>query len=159
MPTVVKPTRRTPPPAPSRARSRVVARRPSPPPKAAAKPSRRGDGTVGWAELAGKATAASARKRERTPGLVDGVPTLRFALMLLAICTALTLYLAHQYASQAVVEEVQELRREKLRLVLQQNRLRGEYDRMTAPAVILRRADELGLRASADYAPTILLTD
>lgn len=111
---------------------------------------------VGWADLARPGTSA-ARKRVRPPGLVEALPTLRFALGVLAVCAALTLYVAHQYASQRLAEEVQALRREQLRLVLQHNRLRGEYDQMTAPTVILRRADELGLRASADYGPTILV--
>jgi hypothetical protein len=90
---------------------------------------------------------------------VDAVPTLRFALLLALACAALTLYVGHLYASQSLVDEVQELRRENLRLVMQQNRLRGEFDRMTAPAVILQRADAIGLRASGEYAPVIIVAD
>jgi|GEM_PF-2449731 len=153
MPTVVKPTRRAPAePAPPRPAARTAKRRPAksapPPPK---------ETLGGWSDLTGK--AAAPRKRERRPGLVDAVPTPRFALVLIAVIAALTLFVGHLYATQAIVEEVQTLRKEKLRLVLQQNRLRGEFDRMTAPAVILQRADALGLHPSADYGPTILVGD
>jgi hypothetical protein len=154
MPTVVKPTRRAPAePAPPRPAARPAKRRPA---KAAPPPAK--EALVGWGDLTGKGAPAP-RKRERRLGLVDTVPTPRFALLLIALCAALTLYVGHLYSTQALVEEVQALRKEKLRLVLQQNRLRGEFDRMTAPAVILQRADALGLHPSADYGPTILMTD
>jgi hypothetical protein len=41
--------------------------------------------------------------------------------------------------------------------VLKRNRLSGEFDRMTSPAVILDRAADLGLEPGSDYAPTIVL--
>lgn len=156
MPTVVRPARRrisaSPPKA--RAASRSAARYP----KATTRAQKAApEVPAGWAELAGKATAAATRKREAQPGFVDAVPTLRFAVLLLAVCVGLTLYVGHLYASQSLADEVQLLQREKLRSALQHNRLRGEFDRMTAPAVILHRADGLGLRASGDYAPTILV--
>lgn len=112
-----------------------------------------------WAELAGKAPAADARRKERAPGFVDAYSTLRFGLILALACAAVTLFVGHLYSSQALVQEVQELRRDQLRLALQHNRLRGEFDRMTAPAVILQRAEGLGLRTSGEYAPTIIVAD
>lgn len=154
MPTVVRPARRK---GTEKAKSRPApARRAPAKPKAA--PASRGEQPTSWAELAGKAPPAQ-RRRERSPGLVDAVPTLRFATLLAIACAVLTLYVGHLYASQSLVDEVQELRKEKLRLSLQQNRLRGEFDRMTAPAVILHRAEALGLHASGDYAPTIIVAD
>jgi hypothetical protein len=153
MPTVVRPTRR----------NGAAKARPAPAPKARRtqpKPAqRRGpEQPASWAELAGKAPPAQ-RRRERAPGFVDAVPTLRFATLLAIACAVLTLYVGHLYASQSLVDEVQQLRQEKLRLTLQQNRLRGEFDRMTAPAVILHRAEAIGLRASGEYAPTIVVVD
>lgn len=154
MPTVVKPARRAPvEPAPPRPAARATKRRPV---KAKAAPAPAKEALGGWGDLTGKGAPAP-RKRDRRPGLLDTVPTPRFALLLIALCAALTLYVGHLYATQALVEEVQALRKEKLRLVLQQNRLRGEFDRMTAPAVILQRADALGLHPSADYGPTIVV--
>lgn len=157
MPTVVKPTRRQPPSPPSRSkgRKRPAAKRAAPAARPPAATPVEQPNT--WAELAGKGTKE--RKRGRQPGMVDTVPTLRFALLLALACIALTLYVGHLYASQTLVDEVQELRRENLRLVMQQNRLRGEFDRMTAPAVILHRADALGLRGSGEYAPVIIVAD
>jgi hypothetical protein len=152
MPTVVKPTRRKKPqPAPPRPKRAAPRRAPAtaPAPVVVEQPNT-------WSELAG---APGGRKRERPPGMVDAVPTLRFALLLALACAALTLYVGHLYASQTLVDEVQELRRENLRLVMQQNRLRGEFDRMTAPSVILNRAEAIGLHGSGDYAPVIIITD
>ena len=68
-----------------------------------------------------------------------------------------TVYIGHQYESQKLVEEVQDLRSERSRLVLQKNRLKGEFDAMTAPAVILRRAEALGLESGGPYAPPIII--
>jgi len=170
MPTVVRPARRT---GPSKAKpkakpkARPIAKakpKASPAPRAAprkrAAPARRGgEQPSSWAELAGKAPAAEARRKERAPGLVDTYSTIRFALLLAIACTALTLYVGHLYSSQTLAEEVQQLRKDKMRLALQHNRLRGEFDHMTAPAVILHRAEAIGLRASGDYGPTIVITD
>ncbi len=112
----------------------------------------------GWGDLAakGEAVRTGGAKADR-PGLMDGVPTLRFAVLLVAACALFTLYVGHIYATQALVEDVQALRKENLRLVLKHNRLRGEFDRMTAPTVILDRAAALGLEPSPGYAPTIYL--
>ena len=112
----------------------------------------------GWSDLAGKKNKAGKKKRNAKgvkPGLVDGVPTLRFAVLLVTACALFTLYVGHVYATQALVSDVQTLRKDNLRLVLKHNRLRGEFDRMTSPAVILDRAEALGLAPSGDYAPAI----
>ena len=83
----------------------------------------------------------------------------RLSILLVAACALFTLYVGHIYATQALVEDVQGLRKENLRLVLKHNRLRGEFDRMTSPAVILDRAAALGLEPSPEYAPTIYLSE
>ncbi|MEP0547131.1 MAG: hypothetical protein ABJF88_09370 [Rhodothermales bacterium] len=110
-----------------------------------------------WSDLSASKANTVKQKREAKPGLVDGVPTLRFAVLLVAACALFTLYVGHVYATQDLVAEVQQLQKEKLRLVLKHNRLRGEFDRMTAPSVILDRAAALGLEPGSQYGPTILL--
>ncbi len=74
--------------------------------------------------------------------------------MLLAV-TMFTLYVGHVQATQDVLADVQELRRENLRLHLRYNRVKGEFDRMTGPEVIYRRAKELGLEEGFAYGPAI----
>lgn len=114
----------------------------------------------GWSDLAAKQSGVVRRtERAARPSLVDGVPTLRFAVLLVAACALFTLYIGHIYATQALAAEVQQLRKENGRLVLKRNRLSGEFDRMTSPAVILDRAAELGLEPGSDYGPTILLSE
>ena len=115
-------------------------------------------GLPGWSDLAAKKSGAVRKGgREAKPSLVDGVPTFRFAVLLVAACALFTLYVGHVYATQSLVSEVQQLRKENSRLVLKRNRLAGEFDRMTSPSVILGRAEALGLESSSEYAPTILL--
>lgn len=125
------------------------------------KPSKRSvatSGLPGWSDLAAKKNGAVRKGgREAKPSLVDGVPTFRFAVLLVAACALFTLYVGHVYATQALVSEVQQLRKDNSRLVLKRNRLAGEFDRMTSPSVILSRAEALGLESSSEYAPTILL--
>lgn len=115
----------------------------------------------GWSDLAGKKNASTKKKNTKgvKPGLVDGVPTLRFAVLLVTACALFTLYVGHIYATQALVADVQTLRKDNLRLVLKHNRLRGEFDHMTSPTVILDRAAELGLAPSAAYASIIHLRE
>ena len=109
-----------------------------------------------WSDLSASKANVKRETRAAKPGLVDGVPTLRFAVLLVAACALFTLYVGHVYATQELVAEVQQLQKEKLRLVLKHNRLRGEFDRMTAPSVILDRAAALGLEPSSQYGPMIL---
>ena len=86
-------------------------------------------------------------------------PTLRFALLMVAVGALFTLYVGHVYATQELAAEVQQLQRENHRLILKHNRLRGEFDRMTAPSVILHRAEVLGLESGSAYGPTISLIE
>ena len=109
-----------------------------------------------WSDLSTGKANVKLQKRAAKPGLVDGVPTLRFAVLLVAACALFTLYVGHVYATQELVAEVQQLQKERLRLVLKHNRLRGEFDRMTAPSVILDRAAALGLEPGSEYGPMIL---
>ncbi len=69
---------------------------------------------------------------------------------------AFTLYVGHVYATRAALEEVQRLRREQLQLVLRYNRLRGEVDRATSPAVVYERARALGLTEGFTYGPVVI---
>ncbi len=113
----------------------------------------------GWSDLASKKCGAVRKNGAKAakPGLVDGVPTLRFAVLLMTACALFTLYVGHIYATQELAAEVQQLQKEELRLVLKHNRLRGEFDRMTSPSVILDRAAELGFEPGSAYGPTILV--
>ena len=139
-------------PKQARAKQRATSRKPRPA-SGAKLPS--------WSDLAGKKNKATKKKNMKgvKPGLVEGVPTLRFAVLLVAACALFTLYVGHVYATQALVSDVQALRKDNLRLVLKHNRLRGEFDRMTSPAVILERAEALGLAPNSTYAPTIHVGD
>ncbi len=65
-------------------------------------------------------------------------------------------YVWHVYATREALQAVQRLRREQLQLVLEYNRLKGEFDRATSPAVIYERARALGLEEGFTYGPVVI---
>ncbi len=139
-------TRKAPAKTAARARPARGGRKPAP---------ARANGLPSWGDLSSEKGAATPRASPPKRGLVEGVPTLRFALYVVTACLLLTLYVGHVYSTQALAAEVQQLQRENHRLVLKHNRLRAAFDRMTAPSVILHRAEALGLAPGSDYGPTI----
>ena len=80
---------------------------------------------------------------------------MRFGLLVLTIVTVFTLYVGHVYATQDVLAELQQMRRENLRLHLKHNQLKSAFDRATGPSVIYQRAGAMGLQDGIDYGPTI----
>ena len=88
-------------------------------------------------------------------GDVGSVSTVRFALMLVTLATAFTLYIGHVYETQDRLNALQEVRRENVRLNLYHNELRGAADEAVGPSVIYERAPALGLRDGYSYAPLV----
>ena len=93
----------------------------------------------------------------RSKGIVAKISTARFAAALFLVASVITLYISHVYATQDLIDELQQMRRENLQLTLQHNRLKGALDQATGPAVIYRRAPELGLEDGLTYGPTIVI--
>lgn len=122
-------------------------------PRRAARPARTSRKLPAWSDLAagdalpGRAPAAG--------GVLERISTLRFALLIVVLASAFIVYEAHLYATEQLLTEVQQLRRDNHRLHLKYNRLKGEFDRMTSPASIYGRAAALGLEESHVYVPTI----
>ncbi|MDX1430459.1 MAG: hypothetical protein R3282_09230, partial [Rhodothermales bacterium] len=110
-----------------------------------------------WSKLESKAN----RKVKSAPraALLDAVPTVRFALILALVAAAFTLYVGHVHATQEVLAKTQEARKENHSLFLKYNRVKGEYDRLTGPGEIIRRARALGLVEDAAYGRTIVIED
>jgi len=102
-----------------------------------------------------------ATSNERDPGpsrlgtLIEKVSTVRFGLLVLVIAVVFTLYVGHVYATQDVLVELQQLRRENLRLHLKHNQLKSAFDRATGPSVVYQRAWAMGLEDGIEYGPTI----
>lgn len=71
------------------------------------------------------------------------------------LCIGVTLYVGHVFATRATLAELQNARRNNLRLHLTEDRLRGEFDRMTGPHQVMERAVVLGLEEGISYGPTI----
>lgn len=86
---------------------------------------------------------------------MEKISTVQFALLLLFVAISITLYVGHVQATQQVLSEMQQARKENLRLHLKLNRLRGDFDRATGPAVVYQRAKEIGLEEGIAYGPTI----
>ena len=107
-----------------------------------------------WDDLISKNERRSGRDRYRS---LDAVPTRRFALLILFVASLFTLYVGHVHATQEILADVQDLRRENLRLHLEYNRLKSDFDRQVGPAVLYERARILGLEEGIVYGPTIRL--
>ncbi len=78
-------------------------------------------------------------------------------MLILAVAALVTLYVGHVHASQNLLTEVQQLRRENLNLHLKYNRLKGSFDEVASPARIYARAHDLGLVEDVTYGPNIRL--
>lgn len=98
------------------------------------------------------------RLRARHATFLETISTTRFGILIIAIAAAFTLYVGHVHATQDLLAEVQTIRKENLRLHLQYNRLKGDFDRATGPSVIYREAGALGLEEGIAYGPTIRVT-
>jgi hypothetical protein len=141
-------------------KSRRYTVRKAAPAKAPAKPApkqrvarARPERLPGWGDLASRNERFGSRGRAGT--FLEKVPTGRFALLVLGLAVMATVYVGHVLATQDVLAEVQVERRENLSLHLKYNRLKGEFDQMTGPAVIHERARALGLVEDVAYGPTI----
>lgn len=122
---------------------------------APSRPRRASRTLPGWRELA-KENEKVVRRPKRTEAL-DQISTAKFALLILSVAAAFTLYVGHVHATQEALADVQQLRRENLRLHMQANRLQGEYDRLIGPSEIYERAFKLGLVEGVDYGATLTL--
>lgn len=95
------------------------------------------------------------RLRARHVTFLETISTARFGMLILAVAAAFTVYVGHVHATQDLLADVQVVRKENLRLHLQYNRLKGDFDRATGPALIYRQASALGLQEGIAYGPTI----
>lgn len=117
---------------------------------------RHGTALPSWADL----EPSNRRRRSDTGGsFLEQVSTARFALLVLLVAGAFTLYVGHVHATSDLLNELQAARTENRQLHLQRNRLQGEFDRRTGPSIIYERAHDLGLRASVSYGPIITVDE
>ena len=119
--------------------------------------SRHGTALPGWTDLEGPQN-----RRRRDAGdtsFLQRMSTGRFALLVLLVAGAFTLYVGHVHATKDLLNTLQEARTENQRLHLKRNRLQGIYDRKTSPNVIYERARDLGLEASVTYGPPITIDE
>jgi hypothetical protein len=107
----------------------------------------------GWKDLAG--SNERVRVASRRGSFLESISTTRFALLIVGMAVLFTLYVGHVHATQDMLAEVQQERRENLRLHLKFNRLKGDFDQMVGPSVIYTRAGDLGLVEDPSFGPTI----
>ncbi|HEX9951885.1 MAG TPA: hypothetical protein VGB53_08970 [Rubricoccaceae bacterium] len=174
----------TPPAAPRKRAAPRPAPRPTPRPTPAlalaARKARRGTALPGWADLDGAPTGVAGRDGRAAAGQrkatqladrkagrpvmaarlrpFDVVPSLRFGLLVVLACVIGTIFVAHVYATRSTLAELQDARRENVRLRLAGQRLRGEFDHMTGPDAVMPRATALGLVEGVAYGVPVELT-
>lgn len=122
-------------------------------PHATARKRSSGNALLSWNDLA----TGNEREAHRPTGstYIEKVSTVRFGLFLLAVAIVFTLYIGHVQATQEVLAQVQQARRENLNLHLKLNRLKGDFDGATSPAVVYQRARAMGMEEGIAYGPTI----
>jgi hypothetical protein len=86
------------------------------------------------------------------------VSTARFVVIILALATVFTFYVGHVFATQDLLTEVQQLRKEQLALQMSQDKLEGELHHATGPEEIFAAAGELGLSDRVHRGTPIVLT-
>lgn len=68
-------------------------------------------------------------------------------------------YLTHVFHTQNTLQEVQQLRRQHERAERLHNEARRNYDRMTGPTEVYRRAESLGMVSGGAGDPVIIIRD
>ncbi len=107
---------------------------------------------LGWSDLGGAPSAPRAGRIER---VLARMSSRRVLALLIAGAALFTAYEGHVYATSDALVAVQAARHENARLHLKLNRLRGEFDAATSPAVVVARARALGLSEGIGYGPAI----
>ncbi len=109
----------------------------------------------GWNDQTDQNLKALGRPEGR--GFLEQVSTVRFLAIILLVAAGFTLYVGHVHATQELLSELQQVRRQNLSLHLKDHRVKGAFDRATGPRVINQRAAALGLMAGQQYGPTITI--
>jgi len=81
----------------------------------------------------------------------------KLILFSIMIGIAGSLYLTHVFQTQNTLQEVQELRRDYERAHRIHTDVRRNYDRMTGPAEVYRRAESMGMVSGGAMDPVILV--
>lgn len=111
----------------------------------------------GWKDLGATGSTRSARTSPKGAYL-EKISNTRFMALILLVAALFTLYVGHVHATQTLRTELEREQRDNLRLHLKHNRLKGEFDQATGPAVIYKEARELGLEEGIIYGPTVRVT-
>ena len=98
-----------------------------------------------WNDLSGESPPQPQQHGREEENSWRHLATWRFALAVGALVAVGVLYVGHVHATQALLSEVERARTENRRLHLKASRLQSTYDEATAPSVIHRRAEKMGL--------------
>lgn len=129
------------------------------PPRQGSSWKRHGTAMPSWTDLEPQTNSRRRETGDDDGSFLQGVSTVRFGLLILALAAVFTLYVGHVHATQQLLMDVQEARATNHTLHLKHNRLKGDFDRATGPSVIYERARELGLRESVTYGPSIRIDE
>ncbi|NND70921.1 MAG: hypothetical protein HKN43_05025 [Rhodothermales bacterium] len=97
------------------------------------------------------------QKGPRSNLFLETVSTAKVALLIIILAAGFTAYVGHVHATQELLATVQDMREENMRLHLKHNRIKGQYDKLTGPETIHRRAQELGLREGFAFGNEVII--
>lgn len=94
-----------------------------------------------------RATAASPPKRSRIRSAIKSMHIPAGKVILYSVIAGVlgAVYLQHVFTTQAILADVNQLRRDHDRAMIRHSDLRFTYQRMTGPADVYIRAKELGM--------------
>jgi hypothetical protein len=106
-----------------------------------------------WKELAQKGSMVE----QETPILepIARYQTLKFAAALLSLVVIGTFYVRHINTTEKVYKEYRILSQQNTVLRLEKDRLTAEYNRISSPQAVLKKATALGLREGYKFEQTI----
>jgi hypothetical protein len=90
---------------------------------------------------------------------LETVSTAKMAILIIALAAGFTAYVGHVHATQELLSSVQDMREDNMRLHLKYNRVKGQYDKLTGPETIHRRARELGLTEGFAFGSEVIVGD
>lgn len=110
-----------------------------------------------WGDLTNRGSRAVPEETPKTKEApaTRNYRTLRIGAVILAGALLGLLYVRHVNDTQTILGHVQQLRKENIRLQLQNNRLKNQFDQITDPGKLVSSAKDLGLVEGYTYAQDI----
>ena len=110
-----------------------------------------------WNDLSDSKSKKTKRKasRKRSKTANEQLSTARVGLIIFVSALLLGTYVSHVFATQDTLTHLEQVQRDNLRLQLEYNQKKANFDRRISPTEIYQRAQELGLQEGTSFGQSI----